>query len=134
MDELKQHQMLIVTVRLLDSNDKLTTITTSAIAQKDFENAVNSFEARSKEHDQELCGVEVKLTADPFDDQRAFADCWNSIKDNRSIPFGKKFGELAKEFRTTTMTLFETPRLKTILRARAFEIKQKILAHSSDSY
>lgn len=134
MDDLKQYQMMIITVRLLDSNDKMTTITTSAIAQKDFENAINSFETRGKRFDQTLEGVEVKLTADPFEDQRAFAECWSRIRDNRDLPFGKKFGELAKEFRTTTMTLFETPRLKDILRARAFEIKQKILAQSSGSY
>jgi hypothetical protein len=126
MDELKQHQMLIITVRLLDPNGKLTTITTSAIAQQDFENAINSFETRAARFDQTVEGVEVKLTADPFEDQRAFAECWSAIRDNRDIPFSKKFAELAKQFRTTTMTLFETHRLKDVLRARAYEIKQKI--------
>jgi hypothetical protein len=122
-------QMVILTVRMLDDDDKLTTVTTSAIPQSSLDAGINSFVRSGAKRGQTVEGVECKLAFDPTTDQQEFAEAWNAIKDDRSIPYSLKFKTLALTYRTTTTKLYETQRLSEVLRRRTYEIKQKIIGN-----
>ena len=120
-------QMIILTVRMLDDDDKLTTVTTSAIPQSSLDVGINSFVSSGAKRGQTVEGVECKMAFDPMTDQLEFAEAWNAIKDDRSIPYSLKFKTLALSYRTTTTKLYQTQRLSEVLRKRSYEIKQKLL-------
>jgi hypothetical protein len=118
-------QILILTVRLLDENNRLTTITTSALPQSTLDEAINSFVISGEKRGQTLEGVECKLTFDPLADQTDFAETWNAIREDRSIPFSQKFGDLGLKYPTKTTHLYTTQRLKDFFHQRSHEMRQR---------
>lgn len=115
--------MLIVTVRLVDQNNLVRTISTVAIPESGFEKVIDSFERRSQTFGQSLEGVEVRRTTDPHEDQQLFASYWNALKEDRTVPYSQKFSTLMLHYRTSNRVLLHTDRLKSILRERHTQLR-----------
>ena len=121
--DIANEKHVIVTFKSMNAldmeDDFISTSTFHAIPISRLERTIDSFEASEALKNRSIEFVEIRKTRNEDEDQRAFAEEWNRIRDDRGIQFTQKFHSLYQSYQCETVRLMQTERVRNAMREQA---------------